>query len=202
MAKPKLIILEGADGLGKTTHAKMLAAHFDAKLISQPSDDTPIGFIRSEAKTNPEYTGLERQLLIGISHTYDAFSKFHGMRSIVMDRSYISGMIYGKLMGLKEANLELLTKIMSKVYHQNISDRYDTTVFFLTAKQRFNASDKDIFETRIKWDDLKREYTDFYCKSMANPQQPLFAHQELLIQHDMTGQDLDTAHKQLMGMVR
>jgi len=162
MAKPKLIILEGPDGVGKTTQAKRIAEVLKAKIVSQPSTDNCVGFIRAEAKNNKSFSGLERQLLIGISHTVDAFTKFRDDENVVMDRSYLSGMVYGKLTGLDGYEVALLTNILSSVYKTAMGDRYDVDVIFLTAEARLDEPDTDVFESTIQWTDLRQEYTTFF----------------------------------------
>ena len=90
----KLIILEGPDGVGKSTQAKIITEALQAARVSQPSVDNCVGYIRAEAKSLKHITEFERQLLITISHTLDALSKFDGKINVVMERSYISVLIY------------------------------------------------------------------------------------------------------------
>lgn len=161
----KLIVIEGADGVGKSTQAKLIAEHYNAHLVSQPSSDNCVGFIRSEAKLNPTYTALERQLLIAVSHTVDAFTKFSGDNHIVMDRSYLSGLVYGELTGVEKYELGLLHNILSNVYIPNTS-KFETHVIFIDADKRWDMPDDDVFEQhpwvkirdiyRAKFEEIKK----------------------------------------------
>lgn len=186
MAKPKLVIIEGPDGVGKTTQAKKIAEVLKANLVSQPSTDNCVGFIRAEAKNNKSFSGLERQLLIGISHTVDAFTKFKGNENVVMDRSYLSGMVYGRLTGLGGYEIALLTNILSSVYKTAMGDRYDVNVIFLTAENRFDEPDVDVFESTIKWSDLRAEYNRFFQYS-NDGRLALFAQDERVNKLSITG---------------
>lgn len=163
MATLKLVILEGADGLGKSTQANILAEKLGANLIRQPSPDNIVSFIRSEMKTNPAYTALERQLLGAISHTVDAFTKFQGEASIVMDRSWLSGIIYGKRTGVEPYEVELLSQILSKVYQYNTrGDTFDVHVIFMDGTKRLDQPDDDVFESGTNWGELTAEYNALY----------------------------------------
>jgi len=163
--KPKLIILEGADGCGKTTQTNLIAQKLDAKIISQPSRDNLVGFIRDVAKKDLTLNAFERQLLIAISHTVDSFTKFDGESNIVMDRSFISGVVYGKMTGVPTPKMMMINQILSSIYLNAASGKYDTKIFFIVRPERLDNPDKDVFESSIKWEDLNKEYEDLYNKS-------------------------------------
>jgi thymidylate kinase len=161
--RPKLIILESPDGLGKSTQASLLFNRFypEAKLISQPSDDNVIGFIRSSVKDpNTNWTAMERQMLISLSHCVDAFTCFDSSTNIIMDRSYISGLVYGKLTNAPEDKMKTLINCLKAVYTYNIALKYDVYVIIFDAKNRFNKTSHDFFETQTKWENLR----DFYLE--------------------------------------
>jgi thymidylate kinase len=228
--RPKLIVLEGPDGVGKSTQAVMLAKALNARLVSQPSTDNIVGYIRALAKTDPKFTALERQLLIAVSHTVDAFTKFapgkmkravpidgHGLmgveevdypQDIVMDRSYISGLVYGKLTGMEPNDLGLIERILSDVYKANIADRFDVRVIFLTAQQRLDNPDKDVFESTIKWDDIRQCYMDQYRRSASSTRHGItgqeamkwFSNDEILDVVNIGDATREELHSLLVGM--
>lgn len=160
--KNKLIVLEGPDGTGKTTQARLLAEHYNAKLISQPSEDNCVGFIRKLAKFDKSFNSFERQLLIAQSHTVDAYTKFKGNGNIVMDRSYLSGFVYGELGNIPQEKIAVLSQILKNVYSDGLGDNWEVTILFFIPSQRLDKPDADIFESTIKWDDLKNVYERVY----------------------------------------
>lgn len=129
---PRLIIVEGPDGVGKTTQAKLLARAIGAKFIHQPSGEGIVGFIRDEVKHNPEFGMLERQLMHSITHIVDAFVELDGS-DVVMDRSPISALVYSIVGQLSQAHVNLIAKINFAVYQKVIQDKgYQVDMVFLT----------------------------------------------------------------------
>lgn len=160
--KPSLVIFEGPDGIGKSTQAEMFAKRWDAKLICQPSNDNIVSFIRAEAKKNPKFTPFERQLLIAQSHTVDAFTKFPGDHNIVMDRSLLSGFVYGEITNVEAPDLALLQIILERVYQHNVAGKYHVTIAFLKANKSLKVKDEgDVFEA-VEWGRLASLYQNQY----------------------------------------
>lgn len=192
MNKPKLIIFEAADGLGKSTQASLMAERLDARLIAQPANDGLVGNFRYEAKNNPALTALERQLFIGISHTVDAFTKFNDDKNVVMDRSILSGIVYGEMTDAPKYELGLLMDALIKIYTYNMQDRYDVHFVFLNGDKRFNSTDTDVFEQSIKWEALQAKYVELYNKVNLDP---IFSSDALAHLIDITGDKLETHNK-------
>ena len=181
----KLIVLEGPDGLGKTTHSKMLAEKFNANIIRQPSTDNCVSFIRELTKQDLGLSGFERQLLISLSHCVDAFTKFNNEENIVMDRSWLSGPVYGKLTGVDPSRLVLLETALSSIYQRAIEPKYQVSIFILTADNRFNNTDDSVFERQIKWKDLDTEYRRLHKRLTGGVH--AFSSEEQVYLIDVTG---------------
>ena len=159
----KIIVLEGPDGSGKSTQAKYLAERYNARLIEQPSRDNLVWFLRQEAKQNPNYTAFERQLLIAVSHTVDSFTKFSGNENIVMDRSYLSGLVYGKLTGVEKYEMALLTQVLATVYKNAIENHgYEVSIVFFLGSNRLDKPDEDIFEQTLTWGHVNEHYKHMF----------------------------------------
>ncbi len=159
--RPKLIIMEGPDGCGKSTQASLLftALYPNVRLVSQPSDDNIVGFIRSSVKDpNTDWTAMERQMLISFSHCVDAFSCFDSKSDLIMDRSYISGLVYGKLTNAPENKMKILMACLKSVYTYNVAINYDVYIIIFNAKSRFNKTSHDYFEKSIEWERLRELY--------------------------------------------
>lgn len=184
MANKKLIICEGPDGTGKSTQAKILVEKYNARLIEQPSRDNLVWFLRKEAKENPDYTAFERQLLIAISHVTDSFTKFLGNENIVMDRSYLSGLVYGKLTGVDKAKMNLLTQVLATVYKNAAeSHGYDVSIVFFLGSDRLDKPDNDIFESTLKWGHINEHYKHMYGE-LLRKEWSAFSKNEKILQID------------------
>lgn len=195
--KPKLIVIEGPDGIGKSTQAKLLAERYLATVIRQPSTDNLVSFLRDEAKQNPDHSAFERQLMIAISHTVDAFTKFTGDVSLVMDRSYISGLVYGHLTGVSKSQMKILHSTLSSVYTSNIKDTYDVTIVFLTGDTRLDTPDNDVFEQKIQWDDLRNTYQQNY-KELRRGAPSVFSKSEKVTELKVTGLGIEQVTQRLV----
>lgn len=193
--KKKLVILEGPDGVGKSTQAKILAAKFNARLVSQPSDDNIVSWIRAEAKKNPDFTALERQLLIAVSHTVDAFTKFQGVHNIVMDRSFLSGLVYGELMDLKPEYLVLIRRILLSVYQINLANKFDLHFVFLSSKGRLDTADNDVFEA-LSWNRIAELYRKHY-EALTVRHEYFIEPKEKVSLVDITGKDIETVAREI-----
>lgn len=186
-SRPKLIVIDGPDGLGKTTLAESIISDLSASIVKQPSPDNIVGFIRGEVKENPNFTAMERQLLIAVSHTVDAFSRFTGSENIVMDRSYLSGLVYGKLTGVSNYNLVLIRQLLSTIYTKTMGEKYDVHIIFVTGSKRFDQPDEDFFESSIPWDQLNNDYVALYNSMVGDDKLYAFSNEEKVSLVDMTG---------------
>ena len=168
----RLIVFEGPDGVGKSTQVKKLYDKFKADglkvaLISQPSSDNELGFLRQEIKTNRDYSAFERQLLATCSHIIDSFHlAWNGADVVIMDRCYLSGVVYGRRTGCNEQQIALLMKVLTTVYHiaaRRTLEPFDhIDVIFIDANNRLDRPDGDVFESGITWQELRNEYRTLY----------------------------------------
>jgi len=160
--KQKLIVLEGPDGVGKTTQSKILANMYNAKLIVQPSQTNYVSFIRNEVKNNPSHNAFARQLLHTVSHVVDIFTEFDTTKPIIMDRCHISTYVYGRTTDMTEEQNKLLFRIHKDIYSQVIKDNFDVSIIFFGRSNKYLEDPTDQFEKMIKWDELKKQYVSFF----------------------------------------
>ena len=160
-----LIILEGPDGVGKSTQAKRLCDALGAKLVVQPSGDNSLGFLRPIVKTNKNIEPFARQLLHTCSHIVDAYEDFGAHnKAIIMDRCYASALVYGKMTGLPQEQLDILAEIHQNVYRPLIK-KHDYQVHYVqfTASEPLRqAEDQDVYEQSAKWHTLNDAYRDLF----------------------------------------
>lgn len=182
MSRNKLLIIEGPDGAGKTTLASMLAEHTESRLIVQPSKTNCVSFIRDWTKDiNMGSTPAERQFLMAISHSVDAFTEFNDDISVVMDRSWISGFVYGTVNGMSLDDVKRYETICRSIYKQ-IFSRYDVVIVFLYPYKSLKKTDtKDHWETAIRWGDIQASFDSLY-RSWSSDTRWFFDPHELVFQ--------------------
>lgn len=190
--KPKLIIFESADGCGKTTQCDLLVKHLNAKLLQQPNSSNCVGFIRGLMKTCETINSDDRQYFAGFSHIVDAFTHFDGKENLVMDRSYLSALVYGKLTKATPEKLDLILKVLQKVYAENIVGKYDIHIVFLTRNARYDQADDDMFEKNTKWNDLRDEYNRLYNEMLKK--EVVFVGDETVHLVDVADMSIDEIH--------
>jgi len=163
---PRLVIFEGADGIGKTTQAELLADKMEAKLLHQPSGEGLVGFIRDEVKHNPSHNMFERQLLHTASHIVDAFVEFDGT-DVVMDRSPLSGLVYGGVSGqLSQLQLWLLAHANLNVYEAVLRQKgYQVDLFFIQMTSSLKAEGGDVYEDTISANVIRSGYRDLFRRN-------------------------------------
>lgn len=198
----KLIILEGPDGVGKSTQARRLCEALGAKLVVQPSGDNCLGFLRPIVKTNKSIEPFARQLLHTCSHIVDAYEDFGAHnKAIVMDRCYASALVYGKMTGLPQEQLDILAEIHQNTYRPLVKKhRYDVHYIQFTAKAPFRQADEqDVYEQASKWEALNEEYLQLF--DTLNPVNTLVADNET---HDLIhvdGKTEDDIVRELLRIV-
>lgn len=160
----KLIVLEGSDGIGKSTQVKIISKMFNAQQIIQPSDDNCLWFLRDEVKNNEKHKPFERQLLHTCSHIVDAFSKLKnisGIQNYILDRSHASAYVYGSLQKMESYQIDLIMEIHKNVYNE-VLNNFDVEIVFLDKDCRYDPKETDKFEESIDWNKLRAYYNNFY----------------------------------------
>lgn len=158
----KLIIIEGTDGIGKTTQVKKIADAYSANILSQPNGNNIVGNLRDICKMDKSLLPLERQLFMAISQIVDAYETIgESDGNLVMDRSYLSGIVYGGLTLLRPSSVDLLFSVLSRV-HDNVLLKFasfsSVHIIILHGKSRFDKPDLDVFELNLKWNDINESY--------------------------------------------
>lgn len=158
-----LIILEGPDRVGKTSFAKRYANDtLGTFLLSQPNPTGPLGFLRDIVKYDLSIENFARQLLHAVSHIWDTHL-FGEYDHIIMDRSYISGLIYGRGTGLTEDQIGILRGIHRNA-HNHIIQKYGFHVLIVnfSPSKPFGPKDDSMYERLLGWDMLKDTYTKLF----------------------------------------
>ena len=156
--KRKLVIIESANSLGKTTISKLLAQKIDADIIQQPSPNNKLGYLRRIVKEEIDIDPFPRQLLHSISHIVDLYENMlMTSKNIVMDRCYISALVYGELSGLNKFQLSLIYDIHKKLYC-GIDNVFDIYLFILVRNQPFLSKSDSIYEPKLQWHDINHKY--------------------------------------------
>lgn len=192
MNKLKLIVLESADNLGKSTLSMQLSTITNASIIQQPSASNTLGFLRRVVKEKTTISPFERQLLHTISHTVDLYeTMLISKNNIVMDRCYISALIYGKLSGLDDYELSLIYDIHHSLYSK-LQDKYDVTICILTRSKPFASKDNSVYEQTLIWNDINNGYLKF-VENQKRSKQSYFTNTETikLIDRDELRNDIE-----------
>jgi len=148
----KAIIVEGADGLGKTTISKYLAQVLEWDWIRQPNPNSILGWIKREVKENFDWNPVERQLLHTCSNLVDYLTV---KENTVFDRFWLSTYVYSKMLGIDDKIVNTLVKINRDVFEKVFSEY---KVVILTGNQPFIKADRDYYEKKGKWDFLNNLY--------------------------------------------
>lgn len=199
--KPKLIVLEGADGVGKSTQARILADIFNARIVAQPSGTNLVSYIRKEVKFNEQIKPFERQLLHTVSHVVDAFMEFAvETGSLVMDRCHISTYVYGQVTNMEQWQNDLLFKIHQDVYSKVLKDKFDITIVFLDREKKYKEEFTDNFEKSFAWENLRKLYLKKF-DGLVDPEDHVFAPNERVFYKNVQDRTREELTQDLVQLV-
>lgn len=105
-----LIVLEGGDGVGKTSTARRLAAELDALLLFSPDRSTPTGvlldrYLQGDALMHEFWDDTVAQTVFTANRLEKRKVIYEALmmgRDVVMDRYTLSAAVYGSLNGVDE----------------------------------------------------------------------------------------------------
>jgi thymidylate kinase len=167
----KVVVFEGLDGTGKSTLIENFTSrlHQEGKTthtFRQPSGENSVGFLREILKSKIEINRFARQLMHTISHNEDihrAVDLYHGPDRpdyFVFDRCYLSGIAYGKAMGMDKFEIDLLKKI-NFTTHNYLCRNLNTTIFFMDGTSKLGDNgDSDVYEDQDRLE-VYKAYKDF-----------------------------------------
>lgn len=197
--KPKLIVLAGPDGTGKSTQTKLLASKYQAQIVVQPSERNLVGYIRNEVKNNKRHSPEFRQALHTISHLVD-IEILDGSKNIVMDRSFVCAYVYGSVTGMHVEDNELLLKIHQDT-HKAALEKYDIYLVLLDAEQKHKPGDTDEFEKTFKWGLLRDTYLQVFAGVKNDDKFLMCPHEEITYIKVGNGKSIGEVTKEIVSFI-
>lgn len=146
----RIIVFEGPDNIGKSTMVDLLEKKLDAETLLQPNSCNSLGFLREKLKKGGlEIDSLARQLLHTCSHIVDFYEFIsRNNKVLLMDRCYISALIYGAADKQPVENLKILKDIHNSVYG-DLSMSFDIDLFILSSSSYKTESDGSYYEDKL-----------------------------------------------------
>lgn len=167
----KFVVVEGIDGSGKTTQAKIVAEKIDNAVYTKEPTDGPIGqFIRKAISgTENELPPVALQHLLSADravHEEEVKGFLEKGKTVVSDRYLWSSVAYGmadrEAFDYKDGKILLVAQSILSAYHQFILP--DVTLYLDvsvdTALKRLNQMKKnrELYETREKLEKIYKGY--------------------------------------------
>lgn len=152
----KIIFMEGADKLGKSTIIKefkeSLGLCYTSQTIVHPHK------FKQEIKHTKNMSSLNR-VLYGALDNFDIISKLESTNQeiTIQDRSFLSTLVYGKMLGVSETFLDELLKEFIERVKQIEADLY--FVIFVGDKP-IEQDSEDVYSS-MKWKDINNLYASF-----------------------------------------
>jgi len=166
----KLVILEGADGVGKSTLSHIIADKWGYASLRQPTDSPPLGFIRDIVKsTDNDMSFFNRQLLHACTHIFDLIRMGDFDQNVIMDRSPYSGLAYSHA-ALFEWQYDIVKKVNLAAYHERLAKLFDqVVVLFVTTNDNLkpDRDEGDIYEQKLH--NMKEFYETLYGDIHTDP---------------------------------
>lgn len=195
----KLIVVDGNDGIGKSTQVRILQEKLGAHLFIQPNGSNLIGFLRNEVKNNQVYDPFSRQLLHTVSHVVDAFTQFKDKDIYIMDRAHSSTYAYGLAQKIHPEHIQLLMKIHAQVYAEALKD-FDIRFVLLDRSEKFVSGDTDEFEKMVNWKEVRNKFLELENKLEAY-REHLFSPTEKRLYLNVDGMEKDAISAKLLEFV-
>jgi dTMP kinase len=167
------IVLEGVDGCGKSTHAKLLAEYLAEKgkevfLTAEPTDG-PIGRLIREVLAGRVSVDAKTLALLfsadRLEHVRDIRAALEGGRAVISDRYYYSTVAYQAAQGVDRAWLLEMNKFALKPDIVILLD-----VDGKSAEDR--ARSGEIFEKREFLEKVRTEYKKFRTLKAVDSSRP------------------------------
>lgn len=169
-----LVALEGIDGVGKSTQARMLREHLtvklghDVRLYAQPSTDTDEGreirrWLQSGGAPPDDLAELFAADRLKLSRWYMKPAMMRGLCSIT-DRHILSSLIY-QGQG-DEAELERIWRLNAEVPIPDVTILLTCSVERITSRLRdrpehrevLDTVDVDVIRQRLRWQEAARRF--------------------------------------------
>lgn len=149
----RLIVIEGADGSGKTTLAKKLARELDAFYTSEPSETAfgeKLDDLIEEGVERPETVALAFAADRMIHVEEEIVPRLEEGDTVVSDRYYHSSLVYQPLMGLEEDWVRQLNRAAVSPDQTFILDiPVEEAQERISERQDRNSFEKPEFEKRV-----------------------------------------------------
>ena len=156
-SKKRIFILEGADKLGKSTHAKAISDMYKIKLVKQPNADNTLGYLRQDLKYDSDIDITVRQMFHGFQNSVDIF-EFPKDDVVIMDRCYLSNIVYSTVLGVRADVVDMMVRMNKTIWEKYLSE-YDITLVCLVGAKPFKkANEEDVYESADKWKELNNAY--------------------------------------------
>lgn len=167
MKKKRIFILEGADNLGKSYQARYLEKSYKFHILNQPNADNTLGYLRNDLKYDESIDITVRQLFHAFQNSVDIF-EFPQHTNIIMDRCYLSNIVYSTVMGVDTHVIEMMIKMNKTIWEKYLSE-YEINLICFTSNAPFKeADDADVYESANVWDKLSEEYITHLVQNKNN----------------------------------
>lgn len=156
--KPMCVVVDGVDGIGKSTIAKMIADRHNFKYCPQPSPDNLVYYVRDIVKHTDAAPAIKQSLHV-LSHIVDAHYQIDGS-NLIFDRGILSTYVYSKALRLDHNIVSNLLEINSRIYNHFLEELYDYDVVFLLFDRNlsFKAEKDDRYEQLLDYRELRKLY--------------------------------------------
>lgn len=152
-----LITIEGIDGTGKTTLAKLLATHYKAKYIKFPSDSSIGQLIREQLKAeSPSFLDLVSLQMLFVADKLSNKEIRDKNQMIIVDRYIDSAIVYGYLDNIPMRFSLILNKYLPQPDLTIILDANPE----ICLQRLSNRKEKEYYENKTKLTLIRETYKE------------------------------------------